>query len=149
MKNVAIYARVSTLDKNDNLETQLLALREFVRSKGWEIYREYVDRDPANDLTYRTAWREMLDDAAQKPFQAVLVFKVDRAFRSTKRMLDTLSTLEAVGVSFVSVNENFDSSTDLGRLMLSFLGFFAELERKRHGGTTKKVIQSRRRAAQN
>ena len=91
---VGLYARVSTLDKDQDPETQLVALREFVRAQGWEIFREYVDHAPARDLTHRTAWRELLDDAARKRFKTVVVFRLDRAFRSVKDMHDTLATWE-------------------------------------------------------
>ena len=125
---VALYARVSTSDKEQDPQTQLMALRDFVKLQGWETYREYVDQAPANDMAHRTAWRELLDQAAKKRFQVVLVFKLDRAFRSVKHMHDTLSAWEAVGVSFQSVRERFDTSTALGRLLLNLLASLAEFE---------------------
>jgi DNA invertase Pin-like site-specific DNA recombinase len=125
---VALYARVSTSDKDQEPETQLMALRDFVRAQAWETYREYVDQAPANDLAHRTAWRELLDAGAKRRFQVVLVFKLDRAFRSVKHMHDTLSAWEAVGVSFQSVRERFDTSTALGRLLLNLLASLAEFE---------------------
>jgi len=125
---VALYARVSTSDKEQDPETQLMALRDFVKLQGWETYREYVDQAPANDMAHRTAWRELLDQAAKKRFEVVLVFKLDRAFRSVKHMHDTLSAWEAVGVSFQSVRERFDTSTALGRLLLNLLASLAEFE---------------------
>ena len=60
---VALYARVSTSDRDQDPETQLMALRDFVKAQGWEVYREYVDQARANDLAHRTAWRQLLDDA--------------------------------------------------------------------------------------
>ena len=125
---VALYGRVSTSDKDQDPETQMMALRDFVRSQGWETYGEYVDHAPANDMAHRTAWRELLDAGAKKRFQVVLVFKLDRAFRSVKHMHDTLSAWEAVGVSFQSVRERFDTSTALGRLLLNLLASLAEFE---------------------
>ena len=77
---IAIYARVSTSDKEQNPDTQLLPLRDFCSAQGWEVYREYADQASANDLGHRRAWREMLDDAAKRRFSSVLVFKLDRAF---------------------------------------------------------------------
>ena len=125
---VAIYARISTSDKDQNSETQLMPLREYVKAQGLECYREYVDEAPANDLVHRTAWRELLNDAARKRFQTVLVFKLDRAFRSVKHMHDTLAAWELVGVDFQSIRERFDTSTALGRLLLNLLASLAEFE---------------------
>lgn len=125
---VAVYARVSTSDKDQDPETQLMALRDYVRSQGWECYLEFVDQSPANDMAHRTGWRQLLDDAARRRFQVVLVFKLDRAFRSVKHMHDTLAVWETVGVRFRSVREGFDTSTALGRLLMNLLASLAEFE---------------------
>jgi DNA invertase Pin-like site-specific DNA recombinase len=125
---VAIYARVSTIDKNQDPETQLMPLRDYCKAQGWEIYKEYIDTASALDIAHRTAWREMLDDAAKKKFSVVLVFKLDRAFRSVKHLHDTLSTWEALGISFRSTREQFETSTALGRLLMNLLAALAEFE---------------------
>ena len=125
---VALYGRVSTLDKNQDPETQLIPLREFVEAQTWKVYDEYTDQAPANDLAHRTQWRRLQDDAAKKKFSIVLVFKLDRAFRSVKHLHDTLAAWELVGVSFKSIREQFDTSTALGRLLLNLLASLAEFE---------------------
>ncbi len=122
---VGVYARVSTSDKDQDPETQLMPLRDFIAAQGWEVYKTYVDMAPANDLAHRIAWRELLDDAAKRRFSVVLVFKLDRAFRSVKHMHDTLAAWELVGVSFKSLREQFDTSTALGRLLLNLLSDLA------------------------
>ena len=115
---VALYARVSTSDKDQDPEMQLLALRDFIAAQGWELYREYVDKASANDLAHRTQWRELLDDAARRHFSVVVVFKLDRVFRSVKHMHDTLAAWEMVGLSFKSLTDQFDTSTAMGRLLI-------------------------------
>ena len=125
---VAIYARVSTSDKLQDPETQLLPLRDFCAAQGWEIFADYVDHAPANDQAHRVRWRDLLDDAAKRKFSVVLVFKLDRAFRSVKHMHDILSAWEVVEVSFKSLREQFDTSTALGRLLLNLLASLAEFE---------------------
>jgi DNA invertase Pin-like site-specific DNA recombinase len=122
------YARVSTSDKDQDPLTQLLPLRDFCLAQGWEVYREYVDQAPANDLAHRLQWRALLDDAAKRKFSIVLVFKLDRAFRSVKHMHDTLAAWELVGVNFKSLREQFDTSTALGWLLLNLLASLAEFE---------------------
>ena len=122
MTRVTIYARVSTSDKDQDPMTQLMPLREFIVAKGWSTYGEYVDQSPTNDLAHRTAWRDLLDDAAKRRFDVVLVFKLDRAFRSVKHMHDTLAAWEMVGVGFQSMREQFDTGTAIGRLLLNLLG---------------------------
>ena len=125
---VALYARVSTSDKDQDTETQLMPLRDYCSFQQWEVYREYVDQVSANDIAHRLAWRDLLDDAAKRRFSVVLVFKLDRAFRSVKHMHDTLAAWEVAGVSFKSLREQFDTSTALGRLLLNLLASLAEFE---------------------
>ena len=125
---VAIYARVSTADKDQDPETQLMPLRDFCSAQGWEVYREYVDHASAVDISHRTAWRELMDDAAKRKFKAVVVFKLDRAFRSVRDMHNTLSVWEPLGVDFRSIREGFDASSALGRLLMNLLASLAEFE---------------------
>jgi len=125
---VAIYARVSTSDKEQDPETQLMPLRDFCAAQGWEVADEYVDHAPANDQAHRLRWRDLLDDAAKRKFSVVLVFKLDRAFRSVKHMHDTLAAWELVGVSFKSIREQFDTTTAIGRLLMNLLAALAEFE---------------------
>ena len=125
---VALYARVSTADKEQDPETQLLQLRDYCQAQGWSIYKEYIDKASAIDLAHRTAWRKLLDDAVKRRFKIVLVFRLDRAFRSVKHLHDTLFVWEALGISFRSLKEQFDTSTPLGRLLLNLLASLAEFE---------------------
>ena len=67
---VALYARVSTADKSQDPETQLMPMRDSCAAQGWEVVREYVDKAPANDLAHRVRWRDLLDDAAKRECQA-------------------------------------------------------------------------------
>ena len=99
---IALYARVSTRDKDQNPETQLLRLRQFVaQHPDWQVTKTYIDQASANDLLHRTAWKRLQDDAIQHRLDAVLVFKLDRAFRSVKHMHDTLAVWDALSVGFL------------------------------------------------
>ena len=125
---VAIYARISTSDRDQDPETQLMPLRDFCRANDWEVIEEYVDTASARDLAHRTAWRELLDDCAKRRCKVVVVFKLDRAFRSVKDMHDTLAIWDLLGVEFKSLREQFDTSTPVGRLLLNLLAAVAEFE---------------------
>ncbi len=126
---IALYARVSTRDKDQNPETQLLRLRQFAGPHPeWHVTKSYVDQASANDLLRHTAWKDLQIDATKKKFDAVLVFKLDRAFRSVKHMHDTLAVWDPLNIGFLSAQEGFDTTTALGRLLINLLASLAEFE---------------------
>ena len=129
---VAIYARVSTHDKEQEPETQLQPLREFCRAQGWEIAGEYVDRASATDLRGRTAWRRLMDDSAKRRVDTILVWKLDRAFRSVAHMAQVTEQLRCWGVGLRSYSEPWldtSGTSPAGDLMLNIMASFAQFER--------------------
>ncbi len=129
---VAIYARVSTADRDQNPETQLVPLREFVRAQRWVPAGEYVDQASATDLRGRTAWRELLDVAAKRKVDVLLVWKLDRAFRSVAHMSTTVEQVRRWGVGLRSYSEPWldtSGSSPMGDLMLNIMASFAQFER--------------------
>ena len=127
---VALYARVSTRDKDQDPELQLNALRAYVVARGWAAV-EYVDQAAAGDLAHRTAWARLLADAAQRRVDLVMVWKLDRAFRSTLHALATLRDFEHVGVGFSSLTQpELDTTSATGRLVFTILAAVAEMERE-------------------
>ena len=111
---VALYARVSTNDREQDPETQLMALRAYCEARSWTIQGEYVDQAPARDLGARTSWRELLDQAARRRFEVLVVAAYDRAFRSAKHMYEALEVLELAGVAFHSLREQLDTTRKQG-----------------------------------
>lgn len=128
---VAVYARVSTSDRDQDLETQLLPLREFVAAQpGWTVSKTYVDQASATDLAHRTAWRELLDEASKRRFDLVLVWKMDRGFRSVLDAANTLERLRAWGVGLRSYTEPWlDTTSPFGEALYYITVAFAQLER--------------------
>jgi DNA invertase Pin-like site-specific DNA recombinase len=128
---VALYARVSTADKDQNPETQLLPLREFAAAQGWQT-TEYVDYASAGDLKGRTAWTAMMDAAAKRKLDLVVVWKLDRAFRSVAHASATVSHLRRWGVGLRSYMEQWldtSGTNPVGELMFNILTSFAEFEK--------------------
>jgi DNA invertase Pin-like site-specific DNA recombinase len=127
---VGIYARTSTSDKDQNPDTQLLPLREFVAAQGWTIQGEYVDRAPATDLRGRVAWRRLLDDAGRRKLDVVLVFRIDRAFRSVLDAATTLERLRGWKVGLRSFCEPWlDTTSAFGEALYYITAAYAQLER--------------------
>lgn len=134
MKRVACYIRVSTLEQNEHgysMGEQKEKLTAYCKAKDWDIYDVYEDGGYSGASLNRPALQRLFHDGQQKRFDAVLVYKLDRLSRSQK---DTLTIIEDKllnnNVEFVSMNENFDTSTPFGRAMIGILSVFAQLERE-------------------
>jgi DNA invertase Pin-like site-specific DNA recombinase len=129
---VALYARVSTQDKDQDPETQLLPLREFARVQGWDVAAEYVDHASATDDRRRVAWKRLLGEAARRRVDVILCWKMDRVFRSVAHASRTLEDLRRWGVGLRSYSEPWldtSGTNPAGELMFNILASFAQFER--------------------
>ncbi len=124
----AIYARVSTTNGQDP-EMQLRELREYCERRGWTIAGEYVDTGISGAREKRPELDRMMADAHRRRFDAVVVWKFDRFARSVSHLLRALETFKALGIEFVSLSEQMDTSTPTGKMVFTVLGAVAELER--------------------
>jgi site-specific DNA recombinase len=106
-------------------------LKKYCEAHDWKIYNIYVDPGFSGGNTDRPALKQLLLDVRAGRIQKVVVYKLDRLSRSQK---DTLQLIEdeflANNVDFVSMQENFDTSTPFGRAMIGILAVFAQLERE-------------------
>ena len=125
------YARVSTSDKEQNPLTQLLPMREYVNSQDdWSIFREYIDYVPATDITHRYAWKDLLDDASRRKFDLILVWRMDRAFRSVLDAATTLERIRSWGIGLRSYSEPWlDTTSPFGEALYYITVAYAQLER--------------------
>ena len=127
-KRIALYARVSTSNGQQDPEMQLRELREYVEHRGLTIVGEYIDRMTGSKDS-RPSLNRLMADAGQRKFDAVLVWKLDRFGRSLRHLVNALAELEALGLTFISLRDNLDLSTPSGRLMFQIIGAMAEFER--------------------
>src|SRR5262249_52440104 len=126
---VALYARVSTLDKGQSPDMQLRELREYAGHRGWALSAEYVDSGISGAKESRPELNRLMADAHKRKFDTVCVWKFDRFARSVSHLLRALETFKALGVEFVSYSEQLDTSTPAGKMVFTVLGAVAELER--------------------
>ncbi len=124
---VALYGRVST-DGQDP-EVQLSALRLHASNRGWEIVEEYVDKGFSGAKERRPALDRLMKEAWVGKFQAVLVWRFDRFARSVKNLISALEIFRTLKIDFVSLQEQFDTSTPIGQAMFTIIGAMAQLER--------------------
>jgi DNA invertase Pin-like site-specific DNA recombinase len=128
MMRIAVYARVSTAGGQDP-EMQLRELREYCQRRGWDIHREYVDAGISGTKEKRPALDRLLADAHKRRFDVVVVWKFDRFARSVSHLLRGLENFRSLGIEFVSLSEQVDTSTPTGKMVFTVLGAVAELER--------------------
>jgi len=126
-----IYARVSTSDKEQNPLTQLMPMREFVDAQdSGIIFREYIDHVSATDITHRYSWKDLLDDASHRKFDLILVWRMDRAFRSVLDAATTLERIRAWKVGLRSYSEPWlDTTSPFGEALYYITVAYAQLER--------------------
>lgn len=131
---IAVYARVSTQEQavqGYSIEEQIDRTTKYAEALGWSKPRVYTDAGFSGASIDRPALRNLISDVSAQKVQKVLVYKLDRLSRSQK---DTLYLIEDVfitnGADFISMSENFDTSTPLGRAMVGILAVFAQLERE-------------------
>jgi DNA invertase Pin-like site-specific DNA recombinase len=125
---VALYARISTATKGQDIELQLTEMRQYARARNWSIVAEYSDVASGVKCS-RPQLDKLMFAAKQQQIDAVLVWKLDRFGRSLKHLVNAISDLESLKIAFVSVRDNIDLSTPAGRLLFHLLGAVAEFER--------------------
>ena len=131
---IALYCRVSTIEQAQNghsIDEQQDRLISYCKARGWSDYEFFVDAGFSGAKLNRPALSNALKSIRNKKVDKILVYKLDRLSRSQK---DTLMLIEDVflanGCDFISISENFDTSTPLGRAMIGILAVFAQLERE-------------------
>lgn len=132
MSKAVIYARVSTKDKGQTNENQLLELRAFAERLGYTIYKEYCDQE-SGGTAERPQFQQLFIDAHQRRFDLVLFWSLDRFSREgVGETLNHLQKLSATGVQFKSFTEQFLDSTGVFReAIIGFLAAIAKQERVR------------------
>jgi DNA invertase Pin-like site-specific DNA recombinase len=124
---IALYARVSTTEQNT--DTQTAALSEYCGRRGWTVAGEYVDAGQGGATVQRPELDRLMRDAVARKFDAVLVWKFDRLFRSVAHMLEALERFRSLGVDFVSLTESIDTTSPIGKMVFTLLAAVAEFER--------------------
>jgi site-specific DNA recombinase len=150
----AIYTRKSTEEGLDQEFNSLMAQREAAeayivsqREQGWKALPEpYDDGGFSGGNTDRPALKRLLAEVKAKRVDCVVVYKVDRLSRSLLDFAGIIGLLDQHGVSFVSVTQQFNTHTSLGRLTLNILLSFAQFEREIISERTRdKVFAARRK----
>jgi DNA invertase Pin-like site-specific DNA recombinase len=124
---VALYARVSTTDQD--AELQLVELRRYAAARGWPVAKEFVDHGVSGAAASRPALDQLRTAARRRDVDAVLVWRFDRFSRSITDLVASLEEFRVLGVAFVSIHEQIDTSSPTGRVVFAVVAAMAEFER--------------------
>jgi len=128
---IGLYARVSTRDKDQNPENQLMKLREFCKNKGWE-YKEYVDYASGKDPN-RPELKKMMQDLENDELAGIIVLRLDRLGRSVSNILENIKKIKDKGKFFIAIDQgisiNYEGNQAMNDFLITILSAVAEFER--------------------
>ena len=132
---IAIYSRKSKFTgKGESIGNQVELCKEYVRNM---FGQEYVDRCVvfedegfSGGNLQRPDFKRMMDDVRKRKFKAIVVYRLDRISRNINDFTGLIDELTKLDVSFVSIKEQFDTSTPMGRAMMFIISVFSQLERE-------------------
>ena len=126
---VGLYARVSTKDKEQNPENQLIRLREYCKTRTWDS-KEYVDF-ASGAKKDRPGLKSIMNDLDQ--LDGILVLRLDRFGRSLQNLLENLNIIRSNGKFFEAIDQSLkisEKKDPMSHFMLAILGAAAEFERE-------------------
>lgn len=133
--NVAIYSRKSKFTgKGESIENQIQMCKDYLLklNKKDDIYDFliYEDEGFSGSNTNRPKFQLLMKDASLKKFNLLICYRLDRISRNVADFSTTLETLQRYNINFISIKEQFDTSSPIGRAMIYIASVFAQLERE-------------------
>lgn len=134
-ERIAVYSRKSRFTgKGESIENQVGLCREYIRAhygaEAAENMAVYEDEGFSGGNLRRPDFMKMMDAARRHAFRAIVVYRLDRISRSIGDFAGLIDELGALGVDFVSIREQFDTASPMGRAMMYIASVFSQLERE-------------------
>lgn len=149
MTKVGVYVRVSTEEqakKGVSLAAQRDALLSYCKTYGYSVYKIYEDKGKsAKNIKNRPAMVNLLKDAENHKFDAILIYKLDRFSRSLLDLILTIQQLKKWDIDFISLQDRIETTSASGKLMFHVISAFAEFERDIIGERTKFGMEKKAR----
>lgn len=133
MKKIAIYSRKSLFTgKGESIENQVEMCKEhYYRNYSKDVeFLVYEDEGFSGGNTNRPKFQELIKAAKNKEFDVLICYRLDRISRNVADFSSTLELLQANSIDFISIKENFDTTSPMGRAMIYISSVFAQLERE-------------------
>ena len=132
---IAVYSRKSKFTgKGESIGNQVELCREYVRLHYGDSAAErvviYEDEGFSGGNLNRPAFKQMMDAARKRAFQAIIVYRLDRISRNVSDFSGLIEELSRLDIDFISIREQFDTSTPMGRAMMYIASVFSQLERE-------------------
>ena len=132
---IAIYSRKSKFTgKGESIGNQVELCKDYVRNLFGEAYVDrcvvFEDEGFSGGNLKRPAFQRMMADVRKLKFKAIVVYRLDRISRNISDFTGLIDELSKLDVSFVSIREQFDTSTPMGRAMMFIISVFSQLERE-------------------
>lgn len=122
----ALYMRVSTGHQKSDL--QIDALQAYAARAGLEIVSQYVDLATSGRKENRPQLQALMKAARNRDYACVLVWKFDRFARSVSHLIKALEEFNHLGIRFISVQDQVDTNSPMGKAMFTIIAAMAELE---------------------
>jgi len=128
---VAIYSRKSKFTgKGESIENQIQLCMDYGKNIGVKEFLVYEDEGFSGKNTNRPEFTKMLEDAKAKKFDTIICYRLDRISRNVADFSSLIDDLSSLGIGFISIKEQFDTTTPMGRAMMFISSVFAQLERE-------------------
>lgn len=122
----ALYLRISTIHQKSDLQSD--GLRQYADRAGQEIVEEFLDIAVSVRKEGRPQLQRLMRAARNQDFDCVLVWKFDRFARSVAHLLGAFEEFNHLGIRFISVQDQVDTQSPMGKAMFTLIGAMAELE---------------------
>lgn len=134
-ERIAIYSRKSKFTgKGDSIGNQVELCKEYIRvhygETALEKHRIYEDEGFSGGNLNRPAFKEMMEAAKKHQFHAIIVYRLDRISRNISDFANLIEELDHLEISFISIKEQFDTRSPMGRAMMYIASVFSQLERE-------------------
>ena len=134
-EQIAIYSRKSKFTgKGESIGNQVELCKEYVRNMFGEEYVDrcvvFEDEGFSGGNLQRPDFKRMMEEVRKRKFKAIVVYRLDRISRNISDFTGLIDELTKLDVSFVSIKEQFDTSTPMGRAMMFIISVFSQLERE-------------------
>lgn len=141
MKNAVVYARFSSdLQREESIDAQVRACREYAAKKDLKIIEVYADEAVSGKTANRTQYQRLLRDCRKKNFEIILIHKYDRIGRSLGEHVNLSAKLESLGIELIAVSQDFGNSAE-AKLMKALMWSMSEYYVDNLAAETKKGLK--------